>query len=228
MFVTLVRTLLLYLLIVVGLRIMGKRQLGELQPSELVVTILVSNIATLPIEDTNVPLLGGIIPILAIVCFEVFASTLAMKNRAARKLISGNPRIIIRDGVVDQKELEELRFSTDDLLEQLRVGNIFDVRDVAFAIVETTGKLSVYPKFAARPVTAGMLNIPDTEHDDAPPVVIVSDGAVVEDSLRYCNLKRQWLDRILSENNCRLEEVFLMTCNRKADYYLLPKEGKKG
>jgi len=224
MYVSLVRTIILYLLIVVGLRIMGKRQLGELQPSELVVTILVSNIATLPIEDANVPFLGGAVPILTIVCFEVFFSTWAMKNKAVRKVISGNPRIIIRDGVIDQHELQELRLSTDDLLEQLRSSSIYDLRDVSFAILETTGKLSVYPKFAARTVTADMLHLEDTQHTDAPPVVLISDGEVIEDSLHYCNLKAEWLEKTLKENGYRQKDVFLMTCNRKADYYIIPKE----
>ena len=103
MYVVLFRTILLYILIIFSLRVMGKRQLGELQPSEFVITILISNIATLPIEDTNVPLLCGAIPILTLMCFEVFISTLILKSKTARKVISGNPRVLIRDGKVDQQ-----------------------------------------------------------------------------------------------------------------------------
>src|SRR5699024_4709883 len=125
--------------IVFSLRIMGKRQLGELQPSELVATILVSNIATLPIEDTNIPLLAGIVPILTLVSFEVILSSITLKSRMARKIVSGNPVIVIRDGRIDQKQMRSIRFSIDDLMEELRTNSIFDIRDVAFAIVETTG-----------------------------------------------------------------------------------------
>ena len=120
------RTVILYLLIVAGLRIMGKRQIGELQPSELVVTILISNIATLPIQDVNVPLSGGIVPILTIVCFEVFLSGVTMRSRGARRVFCGSPKVVIRDGVIQQKELRGLRFSADDLLEQLRTAGYFD------------------------------------------------------------------------------------------------------
>ena len=227
MYVSLFRTILLYLLIVVGLRIMGKRQLGEMQPSELVVTILVSNIATLPIEDSNVPFLGGAIPILTIVCFEVFASTCALKSQRIRKIISGNPRIIIRDGVIDQKELRELRLSIDDLMEQLRSSSIFDPKEVLFAILETTGKLSIYPKFSARPVTPQVLQISPPATSDAPPMVLISDGKVVPDSLHYCNLDEKWLAKTIKENGYKPEDIFLMTCNRNADYYIVPKETKQ-
>ena len=200
MYVVLFRTILLYILIIFSLRVMGKRQLGELQPSEFVITILISNIAPLPIEDTNVPLLCGAIPILTLMCFEVFISTLILKSKTARKVISGNPRVLIRDGKVDQQEMQNLRFSVDDLLEQLRTNNVFDIQDVAFAIVETTGKLSVYQRFEARNVTPQMLNLQSPGEDALLPVAVISDGEVVEDSLRFCNLKPEWLHKVLSEN----------------------------
>lgn len=227
MFVILIRTTLLYMLIVFGLRIMGKRQLGELQPSEFVITILISNIATLPIEDTNVPLLGGVIPILTLVCFEVFISSLTLKSQAARKLISGSPRMLIRDGVIDQHELKNIRFSIDDLMEELRGNNIFDIRDVDFAIVETTGKVSVYQKFASRSVTPEMLNLTNNTGDTSPPVILISDKKIIEEGLLFCNLKPEWLDKTLKENGYKPEDIFLMTCNRKADYYIVPLEKRK-
>lgn len=227
MVVILIRTVILYIFIVFGLRIMGKRQLGELQPSEFVITILISNIATLPIEDTNVPILGGIFPILTLVCFEVFISSLTLKNKTARKLISGSPRMLIRDGVIDQYELKNIRFSIDDLMEELRGNNIFDIRDVAFAIVETTGKLSVYEKFSARNVTPEILNIQNTSNDDSPPVIIISDKEIIKEGLRFCNLKEEWLYKTIAENGYELKDIFLMTCNRKADYYIVPMEKNK-
>jgi uncharacterized membrane protein YcaP (DUF421 family) len=224
MYVVLFRTILLYILIIFSLRVMGKRQLGELQPSEFVITILISNIATLPIQDVDVPLSGGIVPILTIVCFEVFISTLILKSKTARKVISGNPRVLIRDGKVDQQEMQNLRFSVDDLLEQLRTNNVFDIQDVAFAIVETTGKLSVYQRFEARNVTPQMLNLQSPGEDALLPVAVISDGEVVEDSLRFCNLKPEWLHKVLSENGYQPQDIFLMTCNRKAQYHIIPKE----
>ena len=145
MLIVFFRVLLIYALIIVSLRLMGKRQIGQLQPSELVVTILVSNIATMAIEDNNVPLVSGIIPILTLVSFDVIISALTLRYKKMRRLVSGTPRVIIRDGKIDQQQLKELRFTIDDMMEELRGKDIFDIRDVAFAIVETTGTLSVYP-----------------------------------------------------------------------------------
>ena len=120
MFIVFFRVLIVYIIIIAGLRLMGKRQLGQLQPSELVVTIMVSNIATMSIEDSNVPLMGGVIPILTLVIFDVIVSALTLKSKAARRIISGTPRVIIRDGKIDQQELKELRFTIDDMMEQDR------------------------------------------------------------------------------------------------------------
>lgn len=228
MFTVFIKTVILYALIIFGLRLMGKRQLGELQPTEFVITILISNIATLPIEDVDIPLLTGILPILTLVCCEVIMSALSLKSRRARKFLSGSPKIIIRDGVIDQKELKSLRFSIDDLMEQLRQNSIFDIADVAFAIVETTGKLSVYQKFEARSVTAQMLNLPSQGEETAPPVVMVSDGQLIRESLEYCNLRPEWLEKTLRDQKVALRDIFLMTCNRQANYHIIKKEKKAG
>ena len=230
MFIVFFRVLLVYILIIASLRLMGKRQIGQLQPSELVVTILVSNIATMAIEDTNVPLIGGIIPILTLVCFDVIISALTLRFKKMRRIVSGTPRIIIRDGKIDQKQLKELRFTIDDMMEQLRGNNIFDIRDVAFAIVETTGDLSVYPKFDAQPVTAKMLNLRPSPGADAPPVVLIADGVVIDSALSYCNLRYEWLEKTVTDHHYTIGDIFLMTCNRQADYLIVPKDpaGGKG
>ena len=225
MSVIVLRTIILYSAIVIALRIMGKRQLGELQPTELVVTILVSNIATLSIEDTNVPLLGSILPIFTLVSCEVIVSILILKSSKARKIIAGNPIIIIRDGIIDQKEMKNLRWSLEDLTEQLRSNNIFNIDEVSLAIVETSGSLSAYAKFYARPATAQMLNILPEGEPDAPPITIISDGELVEDGLNFCNLRREWLDKVLEEKNLSVSEVFVMMCDRRARYSLQVKEG---
>ena len=133
----------------------------------------------------NVPLLGGVVPILTIVCFEVFLSGLTMYSRKARRLFCGSPKLVIRDGKIDQQELKNLRFSVDDLTEQLRAAGYFDLNEVQFAIVETTGSLSIYPKFTARPATAGDLGLSQDAYTSAPPVVLINNGHIVEDAYRY-------------------------------------------
>jgi len=222
------RTVVLYFTVITALRIMGKRQVGELQPAELVVTIMISNIATLSIEDTNIPLLGSILPIFVLVSCEVFESVVSLKSRVMRKLLSGNPRIIIRDGALNQTELKNLRWSVDDLTEQLRLNGIFDIREVSFAVVETTGALSVYQKFGARPATAQMLNIPPDGEPDVPPVTVICDGQLDIDALNYLNLRREWLDKILSEKGLSVKQVFMMTCDRRAGYSIVEKDPKGG
>lgn len=225
--ILLIRTIIVYVIVVFSLRVMGKRQLGELQPSELVVTILVSNLATLSIEDTNVPLLGSVLPIFMLVICEVLVSVIILKSNGARKFISGNPRIVIRDGVIDQKEMRNLRWSIDDLMEQLRSINIFDVNEVSFAIVETSGNLSAYQKFAARPLTAEVMGIPTPGESDAPVQILISDGTVIPDALNFCNLKEEWLFKILEEKELHGSDVFLMTCDRHANYKITLKEERR-
>ena len=148
---------------------MGKRQLGELQPSEFVIAILISNIATLSIEDTDIPLLGAVVPIITLMSAEVILSYITLKSGKAQIMVTGNPIVVIRNGNIDQKNMRELRFSIEDLMSQLRINGIFDVQEVAWAIVETNGKLTVYPKFKARPLTPEALVSPESQQCDTPP-----------------------------------------------------------
>lgn len=222
MLVVFLRTLILYALVVLGMRIMGKRQLGELQPSELVTTILISNIATLPIENTNVPLLSGAVPILTLMCFEVILSYLGMKNRRFRTILSGTPRIIIRQGKIDQQELENLRYSVDDLMEQLRVNSIFDIQQVEMAVVETTGQLSVCKKAETLPLTASDLGkIPPALNI---PAVVVSDGQLLPQGLDYCGIKEETVRKLAKKQGRELQDIFLMTCTPDQTVYIVDKE----
>ena len=222
MLVVFLRTLILYAVVVLGMRIMGKRQLGELQPSELVTTILISNIATLPIENTNVPLLSGAVPILTLMCFEVILSFLSMKSQCFRTFISGTPRIIIRNGEIDQQELANLRYSIDDLMEQLRVNSVFDIQQAEMAVVETTGQLSVCKKSEFSPPTAADLGrrIPPANI----PSVVISDGQVVKQGLDYCGITEKKLFALIKKQGREIQDIFLMTCTPDLTVFLVPKE----
>ncbi len=220
MLMVFIRTLILYGIVVVGMRIMGKRQLGELQPSELVITILISNIATLPIENTDVPLLSGAVPILTLMCFEVFLSFVSMKSLKLRTIISGTPRIIIKNGIIDQQELAALRYSVDDLMEQLRVNSIFDVQQVEMAVVETTGQLSVLKKAALSPPTAKDMKLSVPEEDI--PAVVVNAGQIVAHGLQYCGTDETTIRTLAQKQGHPIEEVFLMTCTPKMSVFLVP------
>lgn len=225
MLVTFFRTLILYAVIVFGVRLMGKRQLGELQPSELVVTILISNIATLPIEEVETPLFSGLLPILSLVTFEVIISAINLRSRWLRRLFSGSPVVVIQNGEIDQQKLRELRFSVDDLMIQLRQNQIFEVDEVDFAVVETTGKLSVYQKYGARALTPKTLEMPDQPDQNAPPLVVVSDGCVYTDYLALCGKDMAWLAEIAASRRTEIRDILLMTLDRTGNYHMVKREG---
>lgn len=217
-----IRSIIVYFFIIFSVRLMGKRQIGELQPSELVVTILVSNIATLPVEDVSVPLISGLIPVAVLVCLDVIMSGVTLKSRKIRSIVSGNPKVIIKDGVIDQKVVKELRFTIDDILEALHSYGIFDISEVQFAIAETTGKISVLQKFAYRtPVNSDM----EIKGEDInPPAVIINDGVLIEDALSSVGKGEGWLEKILQKNNLRRKDVFLMTCDKNEKINIIKKE----
>jgi len=221
--VILIRTILLYALVIFAVRLMGKKQLGELQPSELVTTILISNIATLALEDPDLPLLSGIIPILAIVCLDVFITVGALKADRFRRLVTGNPRVLIRDGVIDQREMKNLRFTTQDLMESARDSGIFDISKVQYAIVETTGKINFYEKQEQKPAQSG------TESGGSPgnpPVLVVSDGVIDPDALAEIGLNEEWLEKILIKKSVSLSRVFILTADENGDCYIIKKGTK--
>ncbi len=225
MSVVFIRAVLLYLLVIFGMRLMGKRQLGELQPSELVTTILISNIAALPIEDPNIPMILGVVPILALVIFEFTVSTISLKSRKIRQFFSGNPVVIIKDGEINQKQLKKLRFSIDDLMEALRGNGIFNIQDVHYAIVETNGQISVMEKFSAQTVTAQMMKLKGK--DEKPPLVIISDGQVIKSSLPIYGFSLDWLDQKLNARKLDAKDIFLMTVDEKGNDYIV-KMKKRG
>jgi len=148
------RTLFLYIIVVTGMRIMGKRQIGEMQPSELVVAIMISDLATIPMQDVAIPLFSGVIPILTLIVMEILLSWISLKNKKFRRLMTGKPNVIIHNGKILKEEMKNLRFNTDDLNEQLRIQGYTGISDINFAILETNGQLSVIPKPKNKPATA--------------------------------------------------------------------------
>lgn len=218
------RSLILYAIVIFSVRLMGKRQLGELQPGELVITILISNIATLPIENTSLPLLPGMLPILTLVCLEVIVSFITMKSKRLRKLVSGSPKIVIRDGEIIQQTMLDLRLTIDDLLMSLRSNQIFDPSEVQFAIVETTGAISVYPKAAYRNVVQEDIGLRNKSEN--PPCVVISDGAVMEKALGSIGRDVKWLEKELKRKNMTVNRTFLAMADSSGVSVLIKKEEK--
>ncbi len=215
--IVLIRALILYIVVICSVRLMGKRQLGELQPSELVITILISNIATLSLEDTDTPLMRGILPVLALVCFEVIMSWASLKSVRLRRMISGSPKIIIREGVIDQEMLHALRFSVDDLMTSLRTNGVFHIGEVQFAIVETNGAVSVYQKPDFQPATRKDVHAGDGTLLD-PPQVIVADGQLRARALKAIGQDEKWLRAVLRASGMELQEVFLLMADKACRY----------
>ncbi len=216
------RTLLVYVLIIVAMRLMGKKQLGELQPSELVSTILISNLASISIESPELPLLGSILPVFVIVAAEILVSALCVRSHRASVLVSGRPRMIIRDGVIDQKTLFELRFTVDDLMEALRGKDIFELSDVAFAMVETNGSVSVQKKFERDTPTNESMNI-DPPPAKLPSLPLVVDGTLNKENLRLFSIDAAWVDAECRKRGVERHDVLLFLCNDAKEVCIIQK-----
>ncbi|MBR4627682.1 MAG: DUF421 domain-containing protein [Ruminococcus sp.] len=223
MTVVIIRAVMLYILVIFSVRLMGKRQLGELQPSELVVTILVSNIATLPVEDTDIPLIVGITPILTLVCFEVIVSWISLKCPRLRRLISGSPKIVISSGRLDTRVLRELRFSADDLMTALRGQDVFDISEVQFAIVETTGSISVMKKPSADVPQRCDLGI--TQPDSDPPQVIMAEGRTIRSAAEKAGASPERIAEMLRRRGIAPGDVFIMTGDGSGKYLAALRNG---
>lgn len=223
MAISIIRTVILYFLLMFAMRVMGKRQLGELQPSELVVTLLLSDLAAVPMQENSLPLFNGVLPILVLVALEITISCLMLKFAPIARLISGSPMAIIKDGKVDEKAMRKLRITVDDLIEALREQNIFDLRQVQYAIAETNGKISVfcYPQY--QPATLGDVS-PKKPRDSGMPVILISDGKRSDWGLQLCERDGTWLTRLLKQRGCRQEDVFLLTATKRGDVFLLTKK----
>lgn len=222
MAITAIRTVIIYIFIITAMRIMGKRQLGELQPAELVVTLVISDLAAVPMQESGMPLLNGLIPIIMLVALELLLSALMMKVPFFHRLIGGKAKIVVSDGQIDATAMKGMRLTVDDLMETLRQQGTFDIADVQYAIVEANGKISVYPKVGARQVTCDDLNL--NLPDNGMPMVIVSDGKVSQWGLSVCGLDESWLRDVLAANTCKEQDVFIMTADKSRQYTLIRKE----
>lgn len=225
MLITLIRAVILYFLIIFCMRLMGKRQLGELQPTELVITILLSEIAAIPMEDNGVPLVNSLVAVILLVALEIINSAICLKSAKLRSVIEGNSLVVIRDGVIDQQQLKKLRFSVDDLLDQLRQKDVFDINDVRYAIVETNGQLSVMLKPEKETVTAEMIDFKNNTNGLL--CMIVNDGKVLTNAFKECEMDNQKLKNILKNSGINLEEILFMLADKEGNYTIVKKEQYK-
>lgn len=225
MLVTILRTAILYVFVILGLRIMGKRQIGDMQPNELVITILISEIAAIPIQDINQPVVNGIIAIFVLVVLEILVSFLSMKSVKARQVINGKSAVIVKDGKMDQKLMKRMRVTVADLMEVLRIQNVFHIDQVAYAILETNGKLSVLLKPEYQPATAEDLD----KHpaDDGIPALVINDGRLLKEGLSLSGASQEAVEQILKSQRLTYKQVFLMTMDKTGKHYIVKRGWKR-
>lgn len=224
MLVSLIRTLILYVFLVIIMRIMGKRQIGELQPTELVITLLLSEIIAIPMQDNDIPLVSTFIPALVLVGFEILTSLFSLKSIRFRTLIQGHSIIIIDDGKLNLEKIKELRFSIDDILEALRQKDVFDISKVQYAIVETNGNISVMLKPENEPVTVGDINL--TPEDKGLPCIVILDGQIIKADFRVCDMTDTKLNEIIKKEKIDVKNTLLMTVDKKGNRTIIGKDGK--
>ena len=222
MFISYIRAMILYLLLVLAVRLMGKRQIGQLEPTEFVVAILIADLASVPMQDIGIPLLSGILPILTVLAIELILSVLALRFRRIRRFLSGNPILLMENGRILTENLKKTRLTIDELVQHLRENGILDLDTVQYALLEVDGQIStiVHPKY--QPPTAADLHL-KTEAQELP-VAIISDGAVLDEHLAAAGRDRKWLDGQLKVLGCRVEDVFLMTTTKTGKLYLARRE----
>lgn len=220
-----IKGLIIYALLAVAIRFMGKRQIGELQPGELIITMVLSEIATMPLQDKDFPMLSGITLIFLFVSLELLSSFLAMKFRPYRTVMQGHSVLIIKDGHLLVNNLAMIRYSTDDLMEALRLKDVFDISDVQYAYIETNGSISIKLKKEAEPVTPKDLEVPCREN--TLPCLVISDGKIIERDFELCSMTEEKLQKILKKKNLTASEIFLMTADKQGNTYTVRKAEKK-
>lgn len=221
MYTLLFRTVITYILLVGAMRLMGKRQLGELELPEFIVTMILSELAAIPISDNTVPLVFSVLPITLLIALEMLVAYISIKSRKIKKLVGGAPSILINKGKICRNEMEKVRISLDELLSQLRIKNISDISDVEYAILEENGQISVIPKNSARNVTLADLNI--TSDEKGISHTIIADGEISNFNLSLSGHNKKWLTKELKKHKCRLSDVFLLTLDDAGNVNVIKK-----
>ena len=222
MILSYVRTVVLYLVLIFVIRMMGKRQVGEMEPAEFVVTMLVANSAAIPMQDGGIPLYSGVVPILTVLGVELLLSGLQLKSRFVRKLLCGNPLILIDNGKILQKNLRRARITMDELSAHLREKDVADISAVQFAVLETDGDISVFPFPKEKPASAKDAGIEASRR--YLPVTLVSDGCLLRENLERAGKNEAWVNRVLEGKGGSLRSTWLLTVDGGDKIVYYPKE----
>ena len=222
MFISYIRSAILYLLLILCVRLMGKRQIGEMEPSEFVMTMLLANLAAIPMQDSAIPLLSGIVPILTILSLELVLAWLCLRSIRVRKLLCGRPIILISNGEICQDNLRRTRITADELTEHLRENGIMELYAVKYAILETNGQISTFLYGKDRPPTARETGV--KAQDPNLPYTLISDGKILSENLAAAGRDQSWLEKELQKQNCSARDIFLLTVDGAGKLYVARKE----
>ncbi len=225
MITLLIRVFILFFLAIVSVRFMGKRQIGEMQPTELVVTILLSEVAASPMQDPDLPLINCIFAVFTLVCLSIITSVISMRFGRFREAFDGHPAIIINDGKIDQKKMKALRLTVQDLMSSLRQKDVFELRQVEYAIVETNGTISVMLKPEHMPLTAGQAA--KVSPDEGLPHLVICDGKILHKALPKANLSEGLLKKHLTSIGKREEDIMILTYGKGGFSQAVEKEKDK-
>ncbi len=211
MTITIIRSIIIYFTVVLAIRVMGRRQIGELSTHEFVITILISAVATVPLEDNEIPLGNSLLPILILISLEIIQSTLSMKSRKFRSIFEGNPIFVIKDGKLKQSEMRRLRLTLDDIIDSLRQQKIFDISQVKHAVVEANGKISVQKKDDGTAFT----------------YPVIADGKEVKEYFKREAFSSSEIERILNNYGYKKEELMLLTIDENGKIFVIKKDESK-
>ncbi len=222
MLLSYIRTIFLYLVLIGVIRLMGKRQIGEMEPAEFVVTMLVANLAAIPMQDGGIPLYSGLVPILTVLGVELILSGACMRSIKVRRLLCGKPVVLIEDGRILRDNLSKTRITLDELTELLRQKDVLHPETVQYAVLETNGNLSVFPFPEYKPAAAKEAGI--TPKKQSMPYTIIADGMLYRENLTLSGKDGQWLKKVLSKQNCTADGIFLLTVDGTGKIFCLKKE----
>ena len=225
MLITFIRSILLYIIVLIVMRLMGKREIGQLQPFELAISIMIADLASTPMADAGIPITNGIIPILALLVMHLTISLLNIKSIKARQILCGKPSILIYRGKIDEKTLKKERFTVNELEERLRGNNIVNIGDVEYAILETSGQITVIQKPNKRNTIPEDFGIEPEYEGIAYDLVL--DGKVMYENLKILNKDYEWLKKQVAKFGILPEEALIVTIDGKGNFFCQEKMGKK-
>ena len=224
MILVFLRTIILYLVLIAAMRCLGKRQIGQLEPSEFVLAMLIADLASVPMQNSGIPLLTGLVPIATVLGLELTLSGLTMISVKFRRALCGKPVILIENGKILQEHMRQARITLDELTSHLRQKDVLDICSVQFAILETDGNLSVFPYPKDLPATAKDAGIRASKQ--YVPLTIIEDGFLSRDNLRKAGKDHRWLEKVLREHQTTRQETFLLTIDGAGHINWVSKEGK--